>query len=128
VGAASAALVWLGPPVARILFGADLHLERALLLPIAVQFSANALAVGPVTALMVRRRGGTLAVVRALSMAVGVAAVAALSASRGIVGAAWALALGALVFAAGTAAVLPAVLRRPESGGQPVRAEARGFD
>lgn len=114
VGAVSAALVWIGPPVARLLFGSELHPSRALLLAVAVQFTANALAVGPVTALMVHRRGGSLAAVRAVSATLGVSAVAAVSSSLGIVGAAWALALGSLLFALGTGAVVATGFRRSE--------------
>ena len=112
VGAVAAALVWVGPPLARILFGSDLQPGRDLLLPVAVQFTANALAVGPVTALMVHRRGGTLAAVRAISAGLGLAAVAAVCSPLGITGAAWALALPALLFALGTAAMTPGSLRR----------------
>jgi O-antigen/teichoic acid export membrane protein len=119
VGVVSVGLVWLGPPIARIIFGSDLQPGRALLLPVAVQFTANALAVGPVTALMVHQRGGTLAAVRAISAALGLGAVAAVSPSLGITGAAWALALGAFLFTLGTAAVIPADLRRAATATQP---------
>jgi O-antigen/teichoic acid export membrane protein len=118
-GAVSAALVWVGPAIARTIFGSDLQPGRNLLLPVAVQFTANALAVGPVTALMVHRRGGTLAAVRAISVTLGVGAVAAVSSPLGITGAAWALAFGALLFAVGTAAVIATDLSRAESRESP---------
>ena len=117
VGAVSAAMVWMGPKVARILFGSDLSVNWSLLLPVAVQVAATALAVGPVTALMVQRRGGTMAAVRAISAAIGVVAVAVACAPLGIVGAAWGFVLGSLLFTLGTAAVLPA---------HPTRSEGRG--
>jgi O-antigen/teichoic acid export membrane protein len=119
VGAASAALVWIGPPVARILFGSDLRPSRDLLLPVAIQFTANALAVGPVTALMVLRKGARLAAVRAITTTLAVCAVAVVSSSLGIVGAAWALAAGSLLFALGTAVVIPASARRSAGKASP---------
>ena len=119
IAVAVTGLVWVGPWAARILFGSEMHLSRALLIPVAAQYAANSLAIGPTAALMVQRSGGTLALVRAGTMGVGIAATAVVCGPLGIVGAAWALALSSLLFAGGTAVAVPVVLRRTGSAAGP---------
>lgn len=115
VGMASTTLYWMGPLITRVLFGPDLGLTRALLLPACVNLAGHAVAVGPVTALMIQHRGGALAIVRAGSMTVTVGAVAAACAPMGIVGAAWAHVVGSFLFALGTAAAVLCSLRNPKA-------------
>lgn len=119
VGAIAGALIWIGPPVAQALFGSGLRLELALLIPVGAQVVANALAVGPTAAAMIHRRAGTLAIMRAVSMAIAVLAVAVCCGPLGIVGAAWALASGSFLFALGMTATVPGALRRLEGGAAP---------
>lgn len=118
VGAVAGVLVWIGPAVAHLLYGSDLSLQQALLVPVGAHFVANALAVGPTSALKVMHRGGTLAIVRAIAAPLGILAVAVACAPLGITGAAWALFLGAFVFALGTFVALVVVLpdERPRDG------------
>jgi O-antigen/teichoic acid export membrane protein len=111
VGGAAVALVWIGPLAARIVFGPDLVPQQGLFFPVAAEVVASTLAVGSTAFLMIKQRGATLAIARAIGMGTGIIALVAVSTSFGIVGAAWGLALGSLVFSLGTTAAVPSLLR-----------------